>query len=114
MTHRPHVAAYLAAFMLLVASLNAQPDSLIDPTRPHDAAVDVNYDPASRGPVLQSTVVSATRKSALISGKRVRVGDTYDGAVVTEITPFSVRMSKAGRETTLRLLPKLTKEKGVE
>lgn len=114
MSCRPHGFMYLSAFMLLAAMLNANADTLVDPTRPYDAAAEVSYDTAPRGPVLQSTIVSATHKSALISGKRVRVGDIYDGSVVTEITPFSVRMSKAGRETTLRLLPKLTKEKGVE
>jgi len=29
---------------------------------------------------------------------------------VTEISPYEVRMKQSGRETTLRLLPKLNKE----
>ena len=66
-----------------------------------------------RTPVLQSTLVAPNRKSAIISGETVKVGDKYRGAVVTEITAYEVRLSKGGRETSLRLLPKLSKEKGV-
>jgi MSHA biogenesis protein MshK len=83
-----------------------------DPTQPMD------FDPPARtareapaGPVLQSTLVSPHRRFAVISGKRVRVGDRVNGAVVTDIFPYEVRMTRDGRETTLRLLPKLIKEK---
>lgn len=88
--------------------------ALPDPTQPMDfVARPGSAGPtAPIGPVLQSTMVSPERKSAVISGKRVRIGDTFEGAKVTAITPYEVRMSRAGRETTLRMLPKLVKEKG--
>jgi hypothetical protein len=64
------------------------------------------------GPVLQSTMVSPQRKWAYINGKCVKIGDTFEGATITDITSYEVRMNRGGRETSLRLLPKLTKEKG--
>lgn len=64
------------------------------------------------GPVLQSTLVSPQRKSAVISGRSVKIGDTFEGALITDITPYEVRLSKGGTQTSLRLLPKLAKEKG--
>lgn len=98
----------------LAAGATAGANALPDPTRPPDFAVSGKR-AASSGParpVLRSTLVSPERKSAVISGKRVRVGDTFQGAVITDISAYEVRMSKGGRETTLRLLPKLSKEQG--
>lgn len=101
-----------AIIVLGVAAPMASADTLVDPTRPYDRAAATNYNPTPSGPVLQSTIVSKGARSAVISGKRVRVGDTYNGAVITDIAPYEVRMTKGGRETSLRLLPKLAKEKG--
>lgn len=83
-----------------------------DPTQPMGQAVTPHAAPSrpGGGPVLQSTLVSPQRRLAVISGKQVRVGDTVNGAVVTEISQFEVRLRQGGRETTLRLLPKLNKE----
>ncbi len=89
-------------------------NALPDPTRPSGfAARSAHAAPAGpAGPVLQSTLVAPDRKTAIISGKQVRIGDTFQGAVITDITAYEVRMSKGGRETRLRLAPKLTKETG--
>jgi hypothetical protein len=61
---------------------------------------------------LQSTLVSPQRKSAVIAGKQFKIGDKYNGAVVADITPYEVRLNRGGRETVLRLSPKLAKETG--
>lgn len=87
-------------------------ERLSDPTRPMDfvarrAPARASAPPA---PVLQSTRVSAARKSAVISGVRVREGDRFRGAVVTDISAYEVRLRQDGRETVLRLHPKLRKE----
>lgn len=82
--------------------------SLPDPTRPsgwQDGA------PANQGLVLQSTTVSASRRSAVVNGQRVAVGDRVAGATVTDIQTFQVTLQRAGRDITLRLTPPLTKEK---
>ncbi|HEX9810732.1 MAG TPA: MSHA biogenesis protein MshK [Burkholderiales bacterium] len=83
-----------------------------DPTQPmgHAGATSRAAPSRPEGPVLQSTLVSPQRRLAVISGKQVRVGDTVNGAVVTEISQYEVRITQGGRETTLRLLPKLNKE----
>ncbi len=82
--------------------------SLPDPTRPsgwQDGA------PVNQGLVLQSTTVSSSRRSAVVNGQRVAVGDRVAGATVTEIQAFQVTLQRAGRDITLRLTPPLTKEK---
>lgn len=110
------VRSVFAALVLAIASWNAMAAAaLTDPTRPMDfatgsAAPSTPAHPAA--PVLQSTLVSPDRKSAIISGKTVKIGDKFRGAVVTDITAYEVRLSQGGRETSLRLLPKLQKEKG--
>jgi len=82
-----------------------------DPTQPPGPVTQARAAPSRpTGPVLQSTLVSPQRRVAIISGKRVQVGDTVNGATVTEISQYEVRLRQGGRETTLRLLPKLNKE----
>lgn len=108
----------ILTFAMFSAAFGVAPAAAVlpDPTQPMDFVAHPNSGGVSvmvpAGPVLQSTVISPERKSAVISGKRVRVGDMFEGAKVTAITPYEVRMSRGGRETTLRMLPKLVKEKG--
>lgn len=87
-------------------------ERLADPTRPMGFAA--RSAPARAGappaPVLQSTRVSPAYKSAVISGVRVREGDRFRGAVVTDISAYEVRLRRDGRETILRLHPRLPKE----
>lgn len=102
----------LACLLVSVVAV-AQAGALSDPTQPMGLAPRSSAAPrASTGPALQSTMVSRDRKVAVISGKTVKIGDTFDGAVITDITPYEVRMTRGGRETTLRMLPKLVKDKG--
>lgn len=88
--------------------------SMSDPTRPMNfvQAAPSGAPAKPTGPILQSTLVSPGRKSAIISGRQVKVGDTVDGAVVTDISAFEVRLRRGERETSLRLFPKMTKEAG--
>lgn len=101
--------------LCLIVSTQTVANPMVDPTRPMDFSGSGSRGGASAapsGPALQSTLVSPERKSAIISGKRVKVGDTFEGAVVTEIRPYEVRLMRGGRETTLRMLPKLNNDKG--
>jgi hypothetical protein len=63
--------------------------------------------------VLQSTRVSSWQRVAVISGRTVGVGDAVDGAIVADIRPYEVLLKKDGRETTLRMLPRLDKNQKV-
>lgn len=111
----------LAKFVVTVsAALFAVPllaETLSDPTRPLDSAPAVGSSAttaaaAPSGPVLQSTLISPLRRSAVISGRTVKIGDTVDGAKVVDIQSYEVRLRRGGREASLRLLPKLAKEQG--
>ncbi len=68
---------------------------------------------AAAGPELQSTMISLTFRRAVISGRTYKQGDKIDGAVITSIQPYEVTLKQGGRETRLRLLPKLTREPNV-
>lgn len=107
---RPEKFAYVLVAAILAAPFTA--NAFSDPTRPMDFAGTPTRAAraAPSGPVLQSTLVSPQRRLAVISGRQVRVGDSIDGAVITDISPYEVRMTKGGRETTLRLLPKINKD----
>ena len=107
---RDSIKKILAVVALLAPALTV---AFSDPTQPVGSVTTTARaagPAAPAGPVLQSTLVSPQRRVAVISGKQVRVGDKVNGAVVTEISPYEVRMKQGGRETTLRLLPKLNKE----
>lgn len=89
------------------------PSGLADPTRPSyvgSTAAGIAGGHGYAGPVLQSTFVSASQRRAVIGGKTYTVGDKFGGATITEIQPYEVVLERSGRETRLRLLPKLAKE----
>ena len=85
---------------------------LADPTRPVYSTESGAPAAAARprGPMLQSTFISASQRRAVISGKSYVVGDKFGGGTITAIQPYEVVLKKAERETRLRLLPKLAKE----
>lgn len=109
MSRRGDLKCFLIAIMTL---LPVAVHAFSDPTQPADFVrarpQATRDDPPT--PVLQSTLVSPSRRLAVISGKRLRVGDHFNGAVITDISPYAVRMRKGGRETTLRLLPQFNKK----
>lgn len=82
---------------------------LVDPTRPSYGGVSA-ADERPAGSGLQSTYVSASRRRAVIGGRTYSVGDKFGGAVIADIQPYEVILKQAGRETRLRLLPKMAKE----
>lgn len=80
---------------------------LVDPTRPHSARA-FDAEPSFTGPVLQSTIVTASERRAMINGRFYRVGDQVGAAQVADIQPNRVVLRQAGRETTLSLFPRFT------
>lgn len=104
----------LAGVWLLVPVSLAVEDigRLSDPTRPAVGAESPAVPgkaAAPTGPQLQSTMISPTFRRAVISGRSYNVGDKFDGAVIADIQPYEVTLRREGRETRLRLLPRLTK-----
>lgn len=84
---------------------------LPDPTRPPQIGPETTTArlPVT-GPELQSTMISTAFRRAIISGRSYKVGDRVDGAVLADIQPYEVVLKRGGRETRLRLLPRLVKE----
>lgn len=106
-------ASSLLVLAALLAPSLAGASPLPDPTRPADAPIArANGGTAAAGPVLQSTLVSPTRRVAVIDGRTVGVGDKVHGATVVDIQPYEVRIHQNGRDARLRMLPRLAKEKG--
>jgi len=91
--------------LLLACGAAAAQDGLGDPTRPTPlraaAPVEAAAAPQWR---LQSTLVAAQRRVAVINGRTVREGETVDGARLVEVRPDGVSLERAGRtfELTLR------------
>lgn len=91
----------------LVLAAMAQAENLPDPTKPP-----VGYAQgaaAGSGPVLQSILISPTRRVAVISGKTLHVGESFDDAKVVSISDNEVVMKSGGGKQVLRLYPILRK-----
>ena len=92
---------------LLGAAAPVLGQALVDPTRP--TAIDEPEPVAKRaesGPRwrLQSTLVSAERRLAIINGRSVGPGDRVDGAIVRDVRPDGATLEVDGRRIELRLL----------
>lgn len=100
-------------FVICCLPLFAIAQSLTDPTRPPAAIAvaesEASIQPSSVSPVLQSVLISALRKEAIISGRTVRVGDKVGEAWVIKITDNQVVLH-GGKETqVLKLFPGIEK-----
>jgi len=88
--------------------------TLEDPTRPPTtaAAVAVQANTPGNNPrwVLTSTLVSPQRRTAVINGRLLAIGERIDGARVTEIQADSVRLRVDGREVSLMMLSQTVKK----
>lgn len=81
---------YLLLLMLVMVPVEAQ--VLDDPTRPANTAAQsaASVNKTSVALQLEAVMQLGAARTAVISGKVVRLGDTIDGAVVKEINPRSV------------------------
>jgi hypothetical protein len=104
------IVAGMAGF-IAGSQANDSLSGLVDPTQPpYSGTSGATAAPKSTGPMLQSTFISTSQRRAVISGKTYTVGEKFGGAVIEDIQPYEVVLKQAGRETRLRLLPKLVKE----
>ena len=95
---------------LIVAVSNTAAENLPDPTRPPATLAPLSSDAAPfQGTVLQSVMISPTRRIAIISGQRVRVGDSFGEARVVKITESEVVLRSGGELQTLKLFPDVDK-----
>jgi MSHA biogenesis protein MshK len=95
-------------FMAVSAASAADPfANMPDPTRPSGWRADDRAPAAG----VQSILISPQRKVAVVHGRTVTVGDRVGDAVVVDILPYEVILNRGGRETRLRLVPRLDKTK---
>ncbi|WP_210411932.1 MSHA biogenesis protein MshK [Noviherbaspirillum sp. UKPF54] len=90
------------------AALPAHAQELSDPTRPA-TAVDVAPGAQAAAPVLQSILISGTRREAIIGAQLVRVGDRYGDAQIAQILEDRVVLRNEKGMQTLRLFPGIEK-----
>lgn len=85
---------------------------LTDPTRP-PPAWEIGREQDSRqadsGPVLQSVLISPTRKVAIINGETLRQGEKFGASRVVKITESEVVLQSGHETKVLKLFPKIEK-----
>ena len=86
-------------------------EALHDPTRPPTVlyAPDGAAGTVNNGPVLQSVLISEGRRSAIISGQNVKVGDKIGNARIIRINETEVVLKTGKSLQTLRLFPDVEK-----
>mgnify|MGYP007065670799 CR=1 FL=1 len=104
------IAFIMMAFLMGSNNVLAQLD---DPTRPpgyrlvlpggKKASTKTYYS-------LSSVRISKMRRSAVINDRTVEAGDMVNGAKVIAIYPSSVKLSKQGKNFTIRLLSQVVKK----
>lgn len=101
----------LAACCLLLAARAGAAD-LPDPTRPPAAAAVVEGVAAAieQQPVLQSVIISPTRRVAIISGQTVALGAMYRGARLVKVSEGEAVLRDGKEIQTLKLFPDLQKQ----
>lgn len=96
----------MTAMLIWASPLLAQND----PTRPPTVKATSSYvtGKKNRGTrwTLHSTLVSSSRRTAVINDRVVAQGDRINGATVVSIEPSVVRLRAKGREVTLVMLKK--------
>ncbi|HET7649335.1 MAG TPA: hypothetical protein VFL15_01370 [Gammaproteobacteria bacterium] len=98
----------LLAILLAASTLAHAGDNLPDPMRP-DTLSAVSGRGAVPGWDLNSILISAGRRLAVINGRTVAPGDTVNGARVLEISAGEVKLSVRGKTLMLHLIPESVK-----
>jgi MSHA biogenesis protein MshK len=98
-------AATLGAGMVILCHV-ALAELLADPTQPAGAAMRGG---APTGPVLQSVLISPSRRLAVIDGQTVQLGGKFGSATVVSITEVGVVLKDSEGTRRLRLFPGVDK-----
>lgn len=97
--------------VLFAAPTLAGDAALADPTRPWKTAGYHRQQASSAGSyTLSSTLVSSTRRVAVINGQHVTEGETVGDATVLKIRKQDVILQSPHRRITLKLLPDIVKK----
>lgn len=99
-------ATLIALTVFALGAGVAQAQSLNDPMRPPQFTGSEAV-AAKTGPVLQSVIISKTRRYAIISGERIGLGGAYGEAKLVRIGVNEVTLRDAAGETVLKLVPEI-------
>ena len=99
------IAAVLVTSLVAVAAVAAEMDDFPDPTNP------AGYATGASPSGVQSILITPRYKQAVIHGRTLRVGDRVGDAVIVDIQPYEVILNRGGRESRMRLVPRLDKQK---
>lgn len=103
----------MTRFMVLIAGMLAalpgQGQGIADPTRPPGGGDGMQAEIGSSGPVLQSVMLSPSRKVAVISGEMVTLGGKYGTARLVKLTESEAVLKNGQEITVLRLHPRVDK-----
>ncbi len=103
---RDRIARAVTGLICLSVAMPSGAQALSDPTRPPiPAGVPVAATRnAASGPLLQSILLSPSRRLALIDGRMVRVGDRVGNAQVVAIDFDSVKLRRGDSISVMKLL----------
>lgn len=112
-TRNPELAAVawvLGATLALMPAL-APAQGMNDPTRPPTGYADADADAgaAASGLVLQSVMITPTRKTAIINGEVVTLGGKFGSAKLVKITESEVVLKDGAETQILKLYPGVDK-----
>ncbi len=82
---------------------------LTDPTRPPGGQAESAESVGSGGPVLQSVMLSPSRKIAVISGEMVALGGRYGSSKLVRLSETEAVLRNGADVTVLRLYPLVEK-----
>ena len=103
-------AATLLTAALAVAASGAIAQGLRDPTRPPGTSAKAGRSPAAHsGWTLQSVLISAQRRNAIINGEVVPVGGSVAGAELIAISEERVTLRTAQGVRIIHLFPDVTR-----
>ena len=104
-------AAWVLSTVLVLLPAAALAQALKDPTRPPIGYAGDDYETGevATGPVLQSVMISPTRKSAIINGEVVRLGARYGNAVLVKIAEHEVVLRSGEDTQVLKMYPGVEK-----
>ena len=96
---------------LCIAQGQAGEAALSDPTRPWQSSGYQQQRPQTAASyTLNSTLVSSTRRVAVINGQHVSEGETVGNAIVVKIGKYDVLLQSPNRQINLKLMPDIVKK----
>jgi MSHA biogenesis protein MshK len=99
----------IALFLGVMTAGLASAQGLSDPTRPPGGQSETAEAVGPGGPVLQSVMLSPSRKVAVISGEMVVLGGRYGSSKLVRLTETEAVLKNGADVTVLRLHPLVEK-----